>query len=429
MLASLWLMQVESLEVTMLAVRALEWAVRTGVGTATVLDVVGFSIHHLRPANPESGGIIARSRVLHTGRRVTLAEVLVEDGSGRGVAHGTGSVTTHPMADPPPEHPLRPVEEPRYATPDPYLRPAPAPISGARSLGFVGRRIRFSDHRLTISADGVAVELKVTRYEIDEAGVATVWLHRPERGNAWTGRMHTEYRWICQRLEDDPAVRVIVLTGSGDRFCVGADRQALAGYVEADHYDPALAADAERPGYGVRPEFDADMTWQLGLRVPMIAAVNGACAGIAVALAAFCDLRFAVEGAKVTTATARLGLPAEYGLSWILPRLIGPAHAADVLLTGRILWAEELGAMGFFNAVLPRPEFARRVAEYAAMLAAASPEAVSTAKRQLWGDLLHGDPRAAVEESKALIGKLMQHPDYAEGVAALLEKRPPRFIR
>ena len=273
------------------------------------------------------------------------------------------------------------------------------------------------------------MELKVTRYEIDDAGVATVWLHRPERHNSWTGRMHTEYRWICKRLEDDPHVRVIVVTGSGPSFCVGADQKALSGFVEAGRYDTALAEDAEQPGYGVRPEFDADMTWQLGLRVPMIAAVNGACAGIAVALAAFCDLRFAVVGAKVTTATARLGLPAEYGLSWILPRLIGITHAADVLLTGRILRAEELGAMGFFNAVLSRPDFDRRVAEYAAVLAAASPEAVSTTKRQLWGDLLHGDPRASVEESKALIGKLMQHPDYAEGVAALLEKRPPRFLR
>ncbi len=273
------------------------------------------------------------------------------------------------------------------------------------------------------------VELKVTRYDIDDAGVATVRLHRPERGNSWTGRMHAEYRWICKTLEDDPAVRVIVVTGSGDRFCVGADREALAGHVEAGRYDAGLDGDVARPGYGVRPEFDADMAWQLALRVPMIAAVNGACAGIALALAAFCDLRFAVEGAKVTAASARLGLPAEYGLSWMLPRLIGPAHAADVLLTGRVLPAEELGAMGFFNAVLPRPEFERRVADSAALLAAASPEAVSTTKRQLWGDLLHGDPRAAVEESKALIARLVRQPDYAEGVAALLEARAPRFTR
>jgi enoyl-CoA hydratase/carnithine racemase len=273
------------------------------------------------------------------------------------------------------------------------------------------------------------VELKVTRYEIDDKGVATVWLHRPDRGNSFTGRMHTEYRWICAQLEEDPAVRVIVLTGSGDRFCVGADSQALSGHVERGGYDPGMPADPPKPGYGTRPEFDADMAWQLGLRVPMIAAVNGACAGVGLALAAFCDLRFAVSGAKATTATSRLGLPAEYGLSWLLPRLIGPAHAADLLLTGRTLLTDELGTMGFFNAVLPRPEFEQRVAVFAALVAEASPVAVQAAKRQLWTDMLHGNPAASVEESKILIDRLMKHPDYAEGVAALLEKRPPRFTR
>jgi enoyl-CoA hydratase/carnithine racemase len=273
------------------------------------------------------------------------------------------------------------------------------------------------------------MELKVTRYEVDDAGVATVWLHRPERRNSWTGRMHDEYRWIAKTLDDDPAVRVIVLTGSGTTFCIGADPKALAGYVEADHYDPALSKEAANPCYGVRPEFDADMAWQLGMRTPMIAAVNGACAGIAVALAAFCDIRFAVAGAKLTTAAPKLGLPAEYGLSWILPRLIGMTHAADVLLSGRVLRAEELERMGFFNAVLAAEDFERHVADYAHQMAAMSPTAVSTAKRQLWGDLLQPSPRAAVEQSKELIGKLMNEPDYVEGVAAFLEKRAPRFTR
>ncbi|WP_297662116.1 enoyl-CoA hydratase-related protein [Pseudonocardia sp.] len=273
------------------------------------------------------------------------------------------------------------------------------------------------------------MELKVTRYAVDDDGVATVWLHRPERRNSWTGRMHDEYRWICKHLDDDPAVRVIVLTGSGTTFCIGADPKALSGYVTAEHYDPALSKEAENPGYGVRPEFDADMTWQLGMRVPMIAAVNGACAGIAVALAAFCDIRFAVAGAKVTTAAPKLGLPAEYGLSWILPRLVGMTHAADIVLSGRVILAEELERMGFFNRVLPAGDFETHVHDYAHRMAAMSPTAVTTAKRQLWGDLLHDDPRAAIEESKALIGKLMNEPDYAEGVAAFLEKRAPRFTR
>jgi enoyl-CoA hydratase/carnithine racemase len=273
------------------------------------------------------------------------------------------------------------------------------------------------------------MELKVTRYEVDDAGVGWVWLHRPERRNSWTGRMHDEYRWICNTLDEDPTVRVIVLTGSGTTFCIGADPKALAGYVEAEHYDPALSTEAANPGYGVRPEFDADMVWQLGLATPMIAAVNGACAGIAVALAAFCDLRFAVAGAKVTTAAPKLGLPAEYGLSWILPRLIGMTHSADVLLSGRVVLAEELERMGFFNAALAPEDFQQHVTDYAHRMAAMSPTAVSTAKRQLWADVLHGDPGRAVEHSKELIGKLMNEPDYAEGVAAFLERRPPRFVR
>ncbi len=271
------------------------------------------------------------------------------------------------------------------------------------------------------------MDLKVTRYEIDSAGVATLWLDRPGRGNSWTGRMHDEYRWICKRLDDDPAVRVIVLTGTGSIFCAGADFKALDSYVGAEKYDPHLAADAERPGYGVRPEFDADMAWQLGMRTPMIAAVNGACAGIAVALAAFCDLRFAVEDAKITTVAPRIGLPAEYGLAWILPRLMGVTHAADVLLTGRVILADEMRTWGFFNQVLPREQFAAAVGAYAHQLAAVSPAAATTTKRQLWADLLHADPRVAVEQSKELIGLHMKSPDYAEGVAALKEKRSPRF--
>ncbi len=273
------------------------------------------------------------------------------------------------------------------------------------------------------------MELKVTRYAIDSAGVATVWLHRPERRNSWTGRMHAEYRWIMKQLESDSHVRVIVLTGSGNSFCVGADSQALEKYVHADGYDPALPADAEQPGYGVRPEFDTDMAWQLGMRPPIIAAVNGACAGIAVALVSFCDLRFAVEGAKITTAAPKLGLPAEYGLSWILPRIVGLSHAADILLSGRVLLAEELKAMGFFNNVFSPSEFEQRVQEYAHMLADLSADSVSTAKRQLYGDLLHTNVGKAVEQSKALIAESMSRPDYAEGIAAFLEKRQPRFVR
>jgi len=271
------------------------------------------------------------------------------------------------------------------------------------------------------------MELKVTRYDVDADGIATLWLDRPGRGNSWTGRMHDEIRWICAALDADPAVRVIVIRGAGTMFCAGADFKALDHYVKADHYDPALPQEAANPGYGVRPEFDGDMVWQFGLSKPLLAAVNGACAGIAVALAAFCDLRIGMVGAKLTTAAPKLGLPAEYGLSWILPRLVGVTRAADILLTGRVILAEDMADWGFYNAVVPAEQFDATVARYAGWLAAASPHSVTTTKRQLWGDLLGLDPRDAVERSKGLIGEAMQLPDYTEGVRAMAEKRPPRW--
>jgi enoyl-CoA hydratase/carnithine racemase len=273
------------------------------------------------------------------------------------------------------------------------------------------------------------MELKVTRFDVDDLGVATVRLHRPERGNSWTGRMHAEYRWIMAELEADPRVRVAVLTGSGRAFCVGADSKALAKNADAGGYDPGLPTEPARPGYGVRPEFDADVAWQLGLRFPLIAAVNGACAGIALALAAFADIRFGVTGAKITTATPKLAMPVEYGLSWMLPRLIGLTHAADVLLSGRILRAEELRDMGFFNKVFAPEDFEKGVGDYARLLAELSPEATKTTKRQLYDDVLGADPGASVERSKVLIDEHLRMPDHAEGVRALIEKRPPRFAR
>lgn len=273
------------------------------------------------------------------------------------------------------------------------------------------------------------MQLKVTTVDVADTGVATVTLNRPERGNSWTGRMHAEYRWIMAGLERDDRVRVAVLTGAGRTFCVGADTRALSGYVGGDGYDGGLRDEVANPGYGVRPEFDADVSWQLGLRFPLICAVNGACAGIALAMAAYSDIRFGMVDAKITTATAKLAMPVEYGLSWILPRIIGLTHAADVLLSGRILRAQELGDMGFFTKVLGPDEFPGAVTEYAEMLAALSPTALTVTKRQLYDDLLASNPAASVNRSTELIGELMRRPDYGEGVRALVEKRAPRFGR
>jgi enoyl-CoA hydratase/carnithine racemase len=272
--------------------------------------------------------------------------------------------------------------------------------------------------------------LTATRLDVDGDGVATVWLHRPHRHNAWTGRMHTEYRQILAALDLNPSVRAVVLTGSGDAFCVGGDAEALAGHAERGGYDPGLPSAPAQPGHGTHPQFDHDFAWHFGLRVPVIAAINGACAGVGLVLACFCDVRFAARGAKLTTATPRLGLPAEYGLSWILPRLVGVTHAADLLLSGRVVFADEAAGMGLLNAVVAPQALLSHAQDYARALATtASPAAVAATKRQLYLDLIRHDVGTSVEESKVLLDEMMAGPDFREGIAAMREKRPPRFPR
>src|SRR5215831_12141477 len=112
-------------------------------------------------------------------------------------------------------------------------------------------------------------ELKATRYDVVDR-VATITLDRPHRLNAWTGRMHTEYRWLVARADRDPEVRVIVVTGAGRGFCAGADSQALSGHVERGSYDPGTAATLAEPGYGVHDEFDHDFAFHFGLTTPVI---------------------------------------------------------------------------------------------------------------------------------------------------------------
>ena len=275
------------------------------------------------------------------------------------------------------------------------------------------------------------MELHVTELAIED-NVGIIRLNRPGRGNSWTSRMNAEYRWLMLRLDRDPLVRVIVVTGTGHQFCVGADFKALDHHASSsnDYVEASTAATAEMamPGYGIRADFDHDMVWHWGLSKTVICAINGACAGIAVSLAAFCDLRYAVEGAKFTTATPKLGLPAEYGISWLLPRIVGLTHAADVLLTGRIFTAEEALAMGLLNGVFAREEFESRVIALAKSAAqSVSPIAAKTAKRQLYAELLSHDIGQSIEGSKALTNRLLKHPDHREGALAMKEKRPPRF--
>lgn len=272
------------------------------------------------------------------------------------------------------------------------------------------------------------MDLKTTRWSLMD-GVATITLSRPKRRNAWTGRMHTEYRHLLQQADADPAVRVIVVTGDpeGAAFCAGADLQALEGHSDKGRYDPGTDDSIAMPGFGVDPAFDANFAYHFGISKPIIAAMNGAAAGVGLVLACFADLRFSVVGAKFTTAHGRFNFPAEFGLSWILPRLVGVTHANDLLLSSRVFTAEEAMAMGMLNRVLSAEDLMPAVLTYAGDLArSVAPGSARETKRQIYRDLLR-DPATAVMEAERLLNEMVREPDYREGVKAWMDKRPARW--
>ena len=269
------------------------------------------------------------------------------------------------------------------------------------------------------------MELKNTEYEVDSQGVAIIWLNRPHRMNAWTGRLHTEYRHLLERANSDTAVRAIVVTGRGRGFCVGGDSQALSGHADRGGYDPGISADIAKPGYGTDDHFDASFAYHFGLDKPVIAAMNGPAAGVGLALACFADLRFAVSGIKFTTAHGKLNLPAEYGLSWMLPKIVGLGRANDLLLTSRVFTSDEALSLGFVNQIFEPAELLDRTVEYAhQLISSVSPNSLRQTRWQIYRDL-HRDVASAVIESERLIEDMAKEEDFKEGIAALVQKRPP----
>lgn len=270
------------------------------------------------------------------------------------------------------------------------------------------------------------MDLKNTALEIDN-GIATIWLNRPHRMNAWTGRLHTEYRHLLAQVDADPKVQAIVVTGKGKGFCVGGDAEALAGHSERGSYDAGTRDDIATPGYGVAPEFDAAFAYHFGLSKPIVAAINGPAAGVGLALPCFADIRFAVPGVKFTTAHGKLNLPAEYGLSWMLPRIMGLGRANDILLTSRVFTSDEALTLGFVNALFEPEDLLKETYAYVRnMINTVAPNSIRQTRWQIYKDL-HRDVAASVTESETLLNSMIGEADYREGVKAFMEKRPPRW--
>jgi len=242
-------------------------------------------------------------------------------------------------------------------------------------------------------------------------GVALLTLNRPDRLNAWTSAMETRYFDLLDDADQDPEVRAVVVTGAGRGFCAGADMEALQ----------AIGGGGE-PRHSGRPQ-----TFPLTIRKPILAAINGACAGIGLVQALMCDLRFAAAGAKFTTAFVRRGLIAEHGSSWLLPRLVGHANALDLLISGRVVLAEEALAMGLVNRVVAHESLLETSLSYARDLAAhCSPSAMAVIKRQVYGHY-QTDLATAMQESNEYMRASLREPDFREGVASFVERREPRF--
>jgi enoyl-CoA hydratase/carnithine racemase len=260
-------------------------------------------------------------------------------------------------------------------------------------------------------------------YRVEDR-VATITLNRSDRLNAYTTVMSDELREAFAAADADEGVRAIVLTGAGRGFCAGADMERLSSAAAGQ---TNLRNDGEWPTEGLAANFAQRCSYILAVSKPIIAGINGPVAGIGLVLALYCDIRYMAAGAKLTTAFARRGLIAEHGISWMLPRLIGPMNAMDLLLSARTVAAEEAGAMGLVR-VLPVEGFADAVQARAAEIAnLSSPRSTRIIKRQVYEALFQSLAEAtAVANREQPLCRDTE--DFREGVASYVEKRAPNFI-
>jgi enoyl-CoA hydratase/carnithine racemase len=262
-------------------------------------------------------------------------------------------------------------------------------------------------------------------------GVATVTLNRPDKLNAWTGQMEKEVQAAMAQAEADEDVRVIVLTGAGRGFCAGADMQDLgkvAGTSSPAERERILKDRLIGPQRGdARPDFQKTYSYFPAIGKPLIGAINGSTAGLGMVIALYCDLRFASDQARFSTAFSRRGLIAEHGISWMLPRLIGVSNALDLLFSARLIDASEALRMGLVNRVLPQPELMAGVSAYAKELAAmVSPRSLRVVKKQVY-EALFQTLDEAIDVANVEMMKSFGSADFREGVAHFMEKRPPAF--
>jgi enoyl-CoA hydratase/carnithine racemase len=258
------------------------------------------------------------------------------------------------------------------------------------------------------------VESTTVLHELDEHGVVTLTLNRPERSNAWTPELESALHDLLEQASSSPDVRAIVITGAGRSFCPGLDAEELD-RVSQD-------------GQGLDETGRRPQTLPTYVPKPVVCAINGGCAGLGLILALMCDIRFAASDAKITTAFVRRGLPAEEASAWMLNRIVGHARSLDLLISGRVVIGDEAAAIGLVHASLSREVLLPHAIEYARDLAAnCSPRAMAAVKRQVYLDWSR-----ALEDSRRDARRLLpvlkeDSKDFREGVRSFVERRPPQF--
>ena len=253
--------------------------------------------------------------------------------------------------------------------------------------------------------------------------IATITLNRPEQLNSWTDVMSEEVWQAMHAADTDAGVRIIVLTGAGRAFCAGGD---ITGF-KSDNPRQLLDKLPRAYDFSRRPDFQSRTTYFPSLSKPVIAMLNGATAGIGLIHALFCDLRFAAEDTVITTAFSRIGLASEYGMAWILNRVVGHGNAFDLLLSARKVKGTEAQRLGLINAVHPQEKLAEATYAYARDLAdSVSPRSLRVMKRQLWELPFQTLHEAVIADSADMLEANVCE-DFHEGKRAFMEKRKPVF--
>ncbi len=255
-------------------------------------------------------------------------------------------------------------------------------------------------------------------------GVATITLNRPDRLNAATDRTQSELRLAMERARDDASVRAIILTGAGRGFCAGADMSDLQELSS----DDILRKDMNPPfDMNARSDYQTRFSYFPAIGKPIIAAINGPCAGLGLIYAMYCDIRFAADNAVFSTSFSRRGLIAEHGISWMLPLIVGHANALEITLSGRKFDAAEALRIHFVSRLFAPENLMPEVRAYARDLAEnVSPRSMGVMKRQLYQVPFETLAEAIITANREMYASTGSE-DFKEGIAHFVERRKARF--